>query len=89
MTEASRLAELLASRLRAVWGAAVEVTGLQQLPGGASRESWGAAVRMADGEQRRLILLRDPEGSARHGDVALQAAAMTAARAADVPVPRV
>src|SRR5215472_2992751 len=89
MTEASRLAELLASRLRTVWGAAVEITGVQQLPGGASRESWGVQARMADGAQRRLILLRDPEGSARHGDVALQAAAMTAARAADVPVPRV
>jgi len=89
MTEASRLAELLASRLRTVWGAAVEVTGIQRLPGGASRESWGAAVRTADGGQRRLIVLRDPGRSTRHGDVALQAAAMTAARAAGVPVPRV
>ncbi len=96
MTEASRLAELLASRLRTVWGAAVEITGLQRLPGGASRESWGAAVRMADGEQRRLVLLRDMKGvgeaggaSTRHGDVALQAAAMTAVRAAGVPVPQV
>ena len=89
MTEASRLPELLASRLRAVWGAPVEVTGVQRLPGGASRESWGATARMTGGEQRRLILLRDPEGSDRHGDVALQAAAMTAARAAGVPVPEV
>jgi aminoglycoside phosphotransferase (APT) family kinase protein len=89
MTEASRLAELLASRLRAVWGAPVEVTGVQRLPGGASRESWGAAARTAGGGQRRLILLRDPERSDRHGDVALQAAAMTAARAAGVPVPEV
>jgi aminoglycoside phosphotransferase (APT) family kinase protein len=89
MTEASRLAELLASRLGAAWGTAVEITGLQRLPGGASRESWGAAARTADGEQRRLILLRDPDGSARHGDVALQAAAMTAARAGGVPVPEV
>jgi aminoglycoside phosphotransferase (APT) family kinase protein len=89
MTEASRLAELLASRLGAAWGTPVEITGLQRLPGGASRESWGAAARTADGEQRRLILLRDPDSSARHGDVALQAAAMTAARAAGVPVPEV
>jgi aminoglycoside phosphotransferase (APT) family kinase protein len=89
MTEAPRLAELLASRLGTVWGTAVEVTGLRQLPGGASRESWGAAARLADGAERRLILLRDPDTSARHGDVALQAAAMTAARAAGVPVPEV
>jgi aminoglycoside phosphotransferase (APT) family kinase protein len=100
MTEAFQLAELLTSRLRTVWGPAVEITGLQQLPGGASRESWGVQARMADGAERRLVLLRDMkgageaggevgEGSARHGDVALQAAAMIAARAADVPVPGV
>ena len=89
MTEASRLAELLASRLRTVWGTPVQITGLQRLPGGASRESWGAAARTAGGDERRLILLRDPDESARHGDVTLQAAAMTAARAAGVPVPEV
>ena len=96
MTEASRLAELLAARLRTVWETPVEITGLQRLPGGASRESWGAAARTAGGTERRLILLRDMKGvgeggggSARHGDVALQAAAMTAARAAGVPVPEV
>jgi len=95
MTEASRLAELLASRLRTLWGAAVEITGVQALPGGASRESWGVQARTADGAQRRLVLLRDMKGDgrgeegARHGDVALQAAAMTTARAAGVPVPQV
>lgn len=89
MTEDSGLARLLASRLEALWGAPVEVTGVRQLPGGASRESWGAVARTAGGAERRLILLRDPDGSARHGDVGLQAAAMTAARAAGVPVPEV
>jgi aminoglycoside phosphotransferase (APT) family kinase protein len=92
MSEASRLAELLALRLRTVWGAAVEITAVQPLPGGASRESWGVQARMADGTQRRLVLLRDAKGDgepARRGDVALQAAAMTAARAAGVPVPQV
>ncbi len=39
MTETARLAQLLASRLQAVWGAAAEITGIQRLPGGASRES--------------------------------------------------
>jgi aminoglycoside phosphotransferase (APT) family kinase protein len=92
MDEASRLAELLASRLRTVWGAAVEITAVQPLAGGASRESWGVRARMADGAERRLVLLRDAKGDgepARRGDVALQAAAMTAARTAGVPVPRV
>ncbi len=60
MTETARLAQLLASRLRAVWGAAAEITGIQRLPGGASRESWGVQARMADGAEHRLILLRDP-----------------------------
>lgn len=96
MTEAARLSQLLASRLQTLWGEPVEITGVQQLAGGASRESWGAAARMADGAQRRLILLRDMKGvgeagggSARRGDVALQAAAMTAAMQAGVPVPKV
>jgi aminoglycoside phosphotransferase (APT) family kinase protein len=89
MTEDSSLSERLASRLEALWGAPVEITAVRQLPGGASRESWGVQVRTAQDAERRLILLRDPEGSARHGDVALQAAAMTAARTAGVPVPEV
>ena len=87
MTETARLAQLLASRLQALWGAAVEIAGIQRLPGGASRESWGAVARMADGAERRLILLRDPARSDRHRDVAVEAAAMVAARAAGVPAP--
>ena len=61
MTE---LADVLTSRLRALWGPAVEVTAVRPLPGGASRESWDVLVRLA-GEgwpaswERRLILLRD------------------------------
>ena len=87
MTETARLTQLLASRLRVVWGAAAEVTGIQRLPGGASRESWGIQARMADGEERRLILLRDSGRSDRDRDVAVEAAAMAAVRAAGVPVP--
>jgi aminoglycoside phosphotransferase (APT) family kinase protein len=87
MTETAGLGQLLAARLQALWGAAVEVNGLQQLPGGASRESWGAVARTADGAERHLILLRDPAGSDRHRDVAVEAEAMTAARAAGVPAP--
>jgi Phosphotransferase enzyme family len=41
-------------------GAAAEITGIQRLPGGASRESWGVQARLADGAEHRLILLRDP-----------------------------
>ncbi len=90
MTEASGLAGVLASRLGALWGTQVEVTGLRPLPGGASRESWDVRVRTtADaGAERCLILLREAERQAPHPDknVAVEAAAMTAARLAGVPV---
>jgi aminoglycoside phosphotransferase (APT) family kinase protein len=96
MTEASAsevagpggLAGLLASRLRALWGGDVEITGIQRLPGGASRESWGVQVRAnGSGPERRLILLRDPAGAAPRRDVAVEAGALAAARAAGVPAP--
>ena len=94
LTEASGLASALASRLGALWGTEVEVTGLRPLPGGASRESWDVLVRTAGDAagERRLILLRDAghaaDREARYPDknVAVEAAAMTAARRAGVPV---
>src|SRR5260370_32829570 len=87
MTEASQLAELLASRLQALWGAAVEITHVRQLAGGASRESWGAVARTAGGAERRLILLRDPEGKESGRGNGAEAAALGAARAGRRPAP--
>jgi aminoglycoside phosphotransferase (APT) family kinase protein len=81
------LAGVLTSRLRALWGTAVEVTGLRQLSGGASRESWDIQVRAAGATGRRLILLRAAAGRAPEKDIAVEAAAMIAARAAGVPAP--
>jgi aminoglycoside phosphotransferase (APT) family kinase protein len=86
MTEASGLASALATRLQALWGTEAAVTGVGPLPGGASRESWDVRVRAAGGDERRLILLRDAAGRALDKDVAVEAAAMTAARTAGVPV---
>jgi aminoglycoside phosphotransferase (APT) family kinase protein len=88
MTEASGLGGVLAARLRALWGTPVEVTGLRQLSGGASRESWDIRVRAGDHTERRLILLRDAGGRAQAPgkNIAVEAAAMIAARAAGVPV---
>ena len=90
MTE---LAGVLTSRLQALWGTAVEVTAVRPLPGGASRESWDVLVRTAGAArlpaaERRLILLRDAGGRARAParNIAVEAAAMIAARAAGVPV---
>jgi aminoglycoside phosphotransferase (APT) family kinase protein len=87
MTEASGLAGVLSSRLRALWGGDVEITGIQRLPGGASRESWGVRVCADGGPERRLILLLDPSGAAPRRDVAVEAGALAAARAAGVPAP--
>ena len=91
MTEAPGLATALASRLRALWGTAVEVTSLRPAPGGASRESWDIEITLGGGARRRLILLRDAGGRAREParNIAVEAAAMTAARAAGVPVAEV
>ncbi len=88
MTEASGLASALASRLEALWGTETAVTGVRPLSGGASRECWDIRVRTAGGAERRLILLRDVGGRARYPDkkVAVEAAAMSAARTAGVPV---
>jgi aminoglycoside phosphotransferase (APT) family kinase protein len=90
MTE---LAGVLTSRLRTLWDPAVEVTAVRPMPGGASRESWDVRVRLAGdgragGTERRLILLRDAGGRMRQParNVAVEAAAMIAARAAGVPV---
>jgi aminoglycoside phosphotransferase (APT) family kinase protein len=89
MTEASGLARVLASRLEALWGEPAEVTDVRMLPGGASRESWAVQVRTPGRQERRLILLRAAAGRARQPErnVAVEAAAMVAARAAGVPVP--
>ena len=82
------LAGALTSRLQALWGPALEVTEVRPMPGGASRESWDVGVRAADGAERRLILLRDAGGRDRtvSRNIAVEAAAMTAARGAGVPV---
>jgi aminoglycoside phosphotransferase (APT) family kinase protein len=88
MSEACGLADALASRLRVLWGTQPEVTGVRLLSGGASRESWDVRVRTAKDAERRLILLREAAGRAASPDknVTAEAAAMTAARLAGVPV---
>ena len=88
MTGTSGLASALASRLRALWDTEAEVTGVGLLPGGASRESWDVRVRTAAGAERRCILLREAGGRAPYPDkdAAVEAAVMTAARRAGVPV---
>lgn len=67
-------------------GATAELTGLEQLQGGASRELWGFSVSVG-GDRRKLVLRADPEGerdpAAREREFAL----LRAAHDAGVPVP--
>jgi len=92
MTETSALTSALASRLRVLWGTEAQVIGIRLLSGGASRESWDVRVQMAGDAlpavERRFVLLREAGGQAPHPDknVAVEAAVMTAARLAGVPV---
>ena len=92
MTETSALTSALASRLRVLWGTEAQVIGIRLLPGGASRESWDVRVQTAGDAlpavERRFVLLREAGGQAPHPDknVAVEAAVMTAARLAGVPV---
>ena len=92
MTETSALTSALASRLRVLWGTEAQVIGIRLLSGGASRESWDVRVQTAGDAlpavERRFVLLREAGGQAPHPDknVAVEAAVMTAARLAGVPV---
>jgi len=94
MTEAPEpagaLPGLLAARLRELWGPDVEVTGVRQLSGGASRESWNIEAT-AHGNRQRMILLRDADGRVRDDDrsITTEATAMIVARQAGVPVAEV
>jgi aminoglycoside phosphotransferase (APT) family kinase protein len=89
MTDPNELASVLTSRLQALWGTAVQVTAVRPLPGGASREAWDLLVRTGDDTERRLVLLRGAisRAPALDKDIAVEAAAMIAARRAGVPAP--
>ncbi|WP_219416188.1 phosphotransferase family protein [Pseudonocardia nigra] len=82
------LARLLAHRLTAVLGTEVAVPRPTRLTGGASRETWSFTADAGDGPPRRLVLRRDPPGPGRPDGMAREAAAIAAAHAAGVPVPR-
>ncbi|HET6794138.1 MAG TPA: phosphotransferase family protein, partial [Acidimicrobiales bacterium] len=78
-------AEGLADALAPAMGRRPEVTGLERLSGGASRETWSFE---ADG--RPLILRRDPPGRpGAPGSMALEASAMRASGRAGLRVPEV
>lgn len=83
------LAEVLAARLHQLWGTRVEITGLTQLSGGASREAWDIEAHPDGRPASHLILLRNAADRAATGEknIETEAAAMIAARQAGVPAP--
>lgn len=81
------LAGRIAARLTELDGAPAEVADLRRLSGGASRETWSLDAVRPDGTRRGLIVRRDPEDLPRPEQMAREAAAFTAARAAGVPEP--
>ncbi len=83
-----RLAAYLATQLSGASG--VEVTGLERIHGGASRETSRFVLRYVLGgrpHQRRLILRRDPPGSLIETDRRVEFAAYRAFHGSAVPVP--
>ncbi|MFB7575826.1 phosphotransferase family protein [Streptomyces sp. NPDC056165] len=74
------------ARLSALWGAPVTATVPSAMPGGASRQTTRFTAHCAD-RTRDLVLRRDPAGPAGAAAMALEAAVMTTAAAAGVPVP--
>jgi aminoglycoside phosphotransferase (APT) family kinase protein len=69
-------------------GRAARVEGLTRLTGGASKETWSFDAVSADGTRTELILRRDPPGRpAAFGTVDREAAAITLAHDAGLPVP--
>jgi aminoglycoside phosphotransferase (APT) family kinase protein len=77
-----RLADYLSTRL----GAAVRVTDLVPLAGGASRETWAFDAGV-DGRTLRLVLRRDPPGRPGVRGCEHELELLRAAAAAGVPVP--
>jgi aminoglycoside phosphotransferase (APT) family kinase protein len=69
--------------------AGVDVRGLRQLTGGASRQTWFVEAVGSDGAIRPLILRRDPLAETTSAGFATEAAVLRAARGAGVPEPEV
>lgn len=83
-----RLAQALATELHPVVGPHVRIEDLRRLTGGASRETW-AFDAISDEGPSRLVLRRDVPGRHPQRGFVHEHAAITAAAAAGVPVPRV
>lgn len=84
-----RLADFIAAQLGI---AAVAITDLHRLAGGASREIWSLELAYRDGDEtisRRLVLRRDPHAAGAGTAGGQEFRLLRAAYASGVPVPRV
>lgn len=81
--DGNELARLLRPRI-----GPVTIEGLTRLSGGASKETWAFDAVAADGQRTELILRRDPPGRpGKPNELQREAAALTLARHAGLPVP--
>lgn len=80
------LGERFARYLSERWGEPVEVTAIEQIPGGASRETYRVGLRTAAGE-RGVILRRDPQTSLIDTERALEFRTYQAVHGTGIPVP--
>ena len=85
MTLASRIEAVLAD----VTGGPVQVTGLEPLTGGSSREIWQFSASSDGQGDRKLVLRMDHPDEPRPAGIGLEAAMMAVAAAAGIPVPEV
>ncbi|MET8471875.1 phosphotransferase family protein [Streptomyces sp. NPDC006422] len=81
------LREELRARLAELWGVPVSVEGWRRLSGGASRDTWSLDAVPEGGAARPLILRRDPRSRPNPEVMAREAAVLSAAADAGVPVP--
>ncbi|MFW6094352.1 MAG: phosphotransferase family protein [Pseudomonadota bacterium] len=80
------LGERFAAYLSDRWNEPVELAGIEQIPGGASRETYRVRVRHGNGEQG-LILRRDPKTSLIDTERSLEYRTYEAVYAKGIPVP--
>ncbi|MGW6730163.1 phosphotransferase family protein [Nocardia sp. NPDC055029] len=86
---ARRIEAHLRARLSEIWARPVTVQNLRRLSGGASRHTWLLEAVPIGEQPRRLVLRCDPSDRPNPEIMAIEAAALTAAAAAHVPVPQV
>lgn len=88
MSVAAALEEGLVGYLQDLWeDPAVTVTGLDRMPGGASRETWSFDAVRGDGARLALVLRRDPPTLPRPDGIRREALALQATARTGVPVP--